>query len=194
MAKRVVAAGAQIVGEQPAPRRARPARPPARPRSSVARWACQAAASLRARLAPRQRERLGRPVGIALVEQRQVEQPFAGIVDDVERRACARARRAPTGIRSTSRSSLMRRVDSGQRRSRDQGAHMALVVEARHGVVGLRLEPRRARCGPAPSPRTPAAGRRGCRLWTSAVMNTVLPARDRPVTPRRRVGSNRPPP
>ena len=42
----------------------------------------------------------------------------------------------------TTRSSLIRRVDSGQARSVDERAHMVLVVEARHRVVGLRLEPR----------------------------------------------------
>ena len=39
-----------------------------------------------------------------------------------------------------SRSSLIWRVDSGQTRSSTSAADMALVVEARHGVVGLRLE------------------------------------------------------
>ena len=62
---------------------------------------------------------------------------------------------------------------------------MLLVGEARHGVVGLRLEPRPGdaplRGGASTGSRTPAM-----RLLTSAVMNTVLPARERPVTPSRK--------
>ena len=48
----------------------------------------------------------------------------------------------------TRRSSLMCRVDSGQRRSVDQRAHMVLIIEARHRVVGLR---RKARARDAPA-------------------------------------------
>jgi hypothetical protein len=39
----------------------------------------------RARTLARQREAFGGPLLVGLLEQRQVEQPFAGIVDDVER-------------------------------------------------------------------------------------------------------------
>ena len=51
-----------------------------------------------------------------LVKQRQVEQPFAGIVDDVENEL---ARIAPDRdwYSMTSRNSLIWRVDSGQTRS-----------------------------------------------------------------------------
>ena len=41
----------------------------------------------------------------------------------------------------TSRNSLMSTVEVGQCRSLDQGADMVLIIEARHRVVGLRLEP-----------------------------------------------------
>ncbi len=61
---------------------------------------------------------------------------------------------------------------------------MILVVEARHRVVRLRLEPR---AGDPPLGGAASTGSRApaMRLLTSAVMNTVLPERERPVTPRR---------
>ena len=65
---------------------------------------------------------------------------------------------------------------------------MVLVVEPRHGVVGLRREfgARAIR----PEFTASNTGNRPPRVspWISAVMNTVLPARDRPVTPSRTVG------
>ena len=82
----------------------------------------------------------------------------------------------------------MSTVDFGQRRSSIRVRDVVLVVEARHRVVGLRLEPR---AGDAPAWRSGSnTGKRPPRVrpWTSAVMNTVLPARDRPVTPSRTVG------
>ena len=84
----------------------------------------------------------------------------------------------------------MSAVESGQRRSSISMRTWLFVVEARHRVVGLRLEPG-ARDAPARQRlehRQAAAVHRPC---TSAVMNTVLPARDRPVTPSRTVGLNR---
>ena len=68
-----------------------------------------------------------------------------------------------------------------------QQRQMLLVGEARHVVVGLRLEVGAQRCGP----RRPAEERQpasATRLRTSAVMNTVLPERASPVTPSRTVG------
>ena len=42
------------------------------------------AADFRAQAAPPQLQHRARPFGIALRQQRQIEQPFAGIVDDLE--------------------------------------------------------------------------------------------------------------
>ena len=49
------------------------------------------------------RQRLARPFGVGLVEERQVEQPFAGIVDEIERRGSTRWR--PSRPRARTRSS-----------------------------------------------------------------------------------------
>ena len=55
-----------------------------------------AADERRARRRLARAQRLARPFGIGLVEQRQVEQPFAGIVDEIERQSCE-LRAAPAG-------------------------------------------------------------------------------------------------
>ena len=138
----LVAAGLEIVGEQRARPRARPARSRARAGSSVARWRCQRAASIGARAAARELQRIGRPLRIARGEQRQVEQPFARIVHDVEReRAVARA--APRRLILDDEAKLA--DAAGRLRPAPlvgERAQMRLVVEARHRIVGLRLEPR----------------------------------------------------
>ena len=90
-----------------------------------------------------------------------------------------------------SRSSEIARVESGQTRSLDQRGDVVLVLEARHRVVRLLLQ-QGARDAPRflrLEQRQPAAMDR---LWTKAEMNTVLPARDRPVTPSRSDGENSP--
>ena len=68
---------------------------------------------------------------------------------------------------------------------------MALIVEPRHRIVRLRRQPRAgdALLGEASNTGNRPARMRPC---TSAVMNTVLPARDSPVMPSRTVGLNRP--
>ena len=87
----LVAAGLQIVGEQLRGVSARLLVLAAPRRRASRDGACQGAASCARGARARQREALGRPLLVALAEQRQVEQPFAGIVDDVEReRAVAR--------------------------------------------------------------------------------------------------------
>ena len=70
---------------------------------------------------------------------------------------------------------------------------MLLIVEARHGIVGLRLEigARQRALAPARIEER-AAAPPAMRLCTSAVMNTVLPERASPVTPSLTVGSTRP--
>ena len=93
---------------------------------------------LRARLFARLGEALGRPLLVTLVEQRQVEQPLAGVVDDIE---CQRAVGAVVALvvdHQTQFADIDRRVRPAA--LLDQGADMAFVVEARHRVVGLRLE------------------------------------------------------
>ncbi len=67
---------------------------------------------------------------------------------------------------------------------------MGLEVEPWHGVVGLGLE-EGGEIRPSAAGRNPGIRPRSIRLATSEVMNTVLPARDSPVTPRRITGSKR---
>ena len=74
----------------------------------------------------------------------------------------------------------------------DEAREMRLVVEARHGVVGLRLEPRAGDAALGAARRRAAAAPPCTRLCTSAVMNTVFPARDSPVTPSLSEGVTRP--
>jgi len=92
----------------------------------------------RARALPRQREAFGRPLLVTLVEQRQVQQPFAGIIDDIDGELALRA------ISSLVRDGEAQLADVGGRGRPlsfvDQCMNMALVVETRHGVVGLRFE------------------------------------------------------
>ena len=90
------------------------------------------------------RQRLARPFGVALVEQGQVEQPFAGIVDEVELEA--RASPAPAGgaleldgePQLSDPAGRLRPAAIGAREARQ----MFLVGETRHGVVRLRFEAR----------------------------------------------------
>jgi hypothetical protein len=135
------------------------------------------------------------PVGIGLVHQAQVQKPFAGVVDDIEVQHPRPAQPAnqPEGrVRNDSRSSEIERVAVGQRGSSPVMRPGAFVVEARQGVVGLRLQ--MDGLDPAlGAARSCGIRPRASRLATRPVMNTVLPARDRPVTPSRRRGSkNRP--
>ena len=88
----------------------------------------------------RQRQALGRPLLKTLVEQRQVEQPFAGIIDDVEREAAIRAVLPLVVDDEPQLADIGGRVRPAP--FLDQRADVVLVVEARHRIVGLRLEPR----------------------------------------------------
>ena len=83
-------------------------------------------------------ERLRRPGLIALVEQRQVQQPFAGVVDDVERQRAHCAARGLIVDDNAKLADLARRFRPLA--ILHQRAHVALVVEARHRVVGLRRQ------------------------------------------------------
>ena len=124
-----------------------------------------------------------------LVEQRQVEQPFAGVIDDIEGQRAIRAilplvvddqpQLADVGGRVPARAVPRSGCGRGFRR-RSAAPHRRAAAPAGRG----RSVPwRRAR---TPENRPPRV-----RPWISAVMNTVLPARDKPVTPRRTVGLNR---
>ena len=94
---------------------------------------------LRAGLLARQCETFGGPLLIALVEQRQIEQPFAGIVDDVERQGAVGAVLPLIVDDQPQFADIDRRVRPAA--VLDQGADVVLIIEARHRVVGLRLEP-----------------------------------------------------
>ena len=87
---------------------------------------------------------LARPFGVAFVEQRQVEQPFAGVVDEIELEARTPAD-PPRGALELDRKPQLGdaagRLRPAPIRSREARL-MLLVGESRHGVVRLRLEPR----------------------------------------------------
>ena len=93
----------------------------------------------------RQRERLRRPFGVALPQQRQVEQPFAGIVDDVEIEPAA-SEAALEEARQFIVDDNAKLAHAPCRIRPDAPLHeipdMRLVVEAGDVVVGLRLKPR----------------------------------------------------
>ena len=92
-----------------------------------------------ARAFARQCEAFGRPLLIAFGEQRQVEQPFAGIVDDVDGQRAVRAI-LPLIV---DHQSQFRDIDGGTWPAPllDQSADVVLVIEAGHRIVRLRLEP-----------------------------------------------------
>ena len=89
-------------------------------------------------------EGLARPSRVGFVDQRQVEQPFAGIIDEVERQPAVAAVPAGGALELDGQAQL--RDAPGRLRPHavraGEARHMILVGEARHGVVGLRLEPR----------------------------------------------------
>ena len=76
---------------------------------------------------------------VRFVEQRQIEQPFAGIIDDVERQSSIRAIAALVVDHEPQLADVGRRVWPAA--LLDQGANVVLVVEARYRVVRLRLKP-----------------------------------------------------
>ena len=94
------------------------------------------------------RHHLSRPGVIALIHQRKVQQPFAGIVDNVEvqrphpaqrphKPAILQAERQPQ-FADRPRALRPVRIGAGQR------GQMRLIIEARHGIVRLRLQEGRA--------------------------------------------------
>ena len=90
-------------------------------------------------------ECLARPFGIGFFQQGQVEQPFAGIIDDVddEGRGAGTQARPPVEIEPQPQfRDLTGRLRPLAVRS-GQGGDMILEREARHGVVRLRLQPAR---------------------------------------------------
>src|SRR6266550_4599937 len=94
-----------------------------------------------ARAGAGQLQRVGGPLRVARREQRQVEQPFSRIIHDVEReRAVARA--APRRLVFDDETKLA--DAAGRVRPAPllgQCVRVSLIVEPRHGIVGLRLEP-----------------------------------------------------
>src|ERR1700682_2370499 len=93
----------------------------------------------RARTLPRQGEALGGPCLKTLVEQRQIEQPLAGIIDDVERRRAVRAILPLVVDDQPELADIDRRIRPAP--LLDQGADMVFIVETRHRIVGLRRKP-----------------------------------------------------
>ena len=93
-----------------------------------------------ARALARQREALCRPLLKTLVEQRQIQQPFAGVIDDVD------GERAVGAVLALVVDDQAQFADiSGRTRPSpflDQGTDVALIGEARHRVVRLRRQPR----------------------------------------------------
>ena len=98
----------------------------------------------RARAFAGQRNGLPRPLLVAQIEQRQVEQPFARIIHDVDVER-VRAERAPNRIRrlvfdgEAQLADLPRALGPARLGGRELG-EVPLIVEARHRVVRLRLQ------------------------------------------------------
>ena len=88
---------------------------------------------------PRQPKALTGPLLVVFVEQRQIEQPFAGIVDDIEGERAIRAILPLVVDYEPQLADIDGRIRPAP--LLDQGAHVVLIVEARHSVVGLRLKP-----------------------------------------------------
>ena len=111
-----------------------------------------------ARRLARQRQAFRRPLLKTLLQQRQIEQPLAGIVDDVERQ---RAVGAVLALVVDDEPELAD-VDGRARPAPllDQRAQMALIGKARHGVVRLRRQMRPRDPARKNRPRTPETGRR----------------------------------
>ena len=116
---------------------------------------------IQTRALPRQRHAFRGPLLVALGQQRQVEQPFAGIVHDVERQRALRAVVLLVVDHQPQFADVGRRVRPFARLQ--QRAQMILIGETRHVVVGLRRQPRLcdASCRQRLEHReTPAAGQR----------------------------------
>src|SRR5216683_365993 len=93
----------------------------------------------RARTLPRQAKALAGPLLVTLVEQRQIEQPFAGIVDDIERELAVRAVLSLVVDDQPQFADVDCRIWPAA--LLDQGADVVFIVEARHRVVRLRFQP-----------------------------------------------------
>ncbi len=92
-----------------------------------------------ARTLARQGEALGRPLLKTLAEQRQIQQPLAGVIDDVDGKRAVGAI-LPLVVNDEAQFADIR----GRTRPApllDQGADMVLIIEARHRIVRLRLQP-----------------------------------------------------
>ena len=88
-------------------------------------------------------EGVGREGAEILAEQRQVEKPFAGIVDDVDGELSRGEQPPPAGGGFVLDGEAEFGDGSGRIRPyalADEGCDMVLVLEARHGVVGLMFE------------------------------------------------------
>ncbi len=127
---------------------------------------------------------------VGLLDEGEVEQPLARVVDDVDHQARRSGAPAALALVVDLEAQLADPVGRARPAPRlGQRREVILVGEARHRVVGLGHQ-----AGPAQAPLLRGAqGRQRVQAGgsTSAVVNTVLPDRARPVTPRRTVGWTR---
>ena len=131
----LVAAGEEVFGEEPrrGDRRLLVGR---RARVEAGEVLVPGLGEGRPRPAARQREAFLRPGLVALVEERQVEQPLAGIVDDIEGELAHRPGARLVFDDEPQFADLPRRLRPDA--VGEQRVKMALIVEARHRIVGLR--------------------------------------------------------
>ena len=107
------------------------------------------------------RKSLARPFGIGFFQQGQIEQPLAGIVDDIDDEGRGAWTKAGLAARNRAADESPRSAGSiaangGPARSKRRD--MVLEGEAGHVVVGLRLQPARKSGGARRRRGTPAAG------------------------------------
>ncbi|MHC2323173.1 hypothetical protein ACVI3S_001193 [Bradyrhizobium diazoefficiens] len=144
--KAFFAARAQIIGEELCGCQCR-LLVLARVRLERGKMRVPAGGKMRAWRLARERKTLRRPLLVALLQQRQVEQPLAGIVDDIERQGAIGAVVALVVDDEAKLADVDGRIRPVP--FLDQRAQMGLIGKARHGIVRLRREVR---------PRDPARG------------------------------------
>ena len=131
--------------------------------------------------------------GVAGLQQRQVQQPFAGVVQQLQPHDGAAAGTAPSALTSRSKASS----DTAPVRAGQAGGSAARAARCGAGSNrGTAIRPGRVPAAPSAAARpavVPSAGRAGSpapaasRLADSEVRKAVLPARASPVTPMRTV-------
>src|SRR2546430_10595268 len=92
-----------------------------------------------ARALARQCEALRRPLLKTLVEQREIQQPLAGVIDDIDGERAVGAVLSLVVDDEAQFADIRRRAWPAP--LLDQGTDVVLIGEARHGVVRLRRQP-----------------------------------------------------